>query len=74
MACRIVWSGTFIKGFFKRHGTNFNIKTLLPGSTLGVSVATAILLKQLKVVDNTDQPIKSLIKIAGSAIPLLLLM
>jgi len=74
MGCRIIWSGAFIKRFFKRHGTDFKIKSLIPESTLGVSIATAILLKQLKVVDNADQPIKSLVKIAGSAIPLLLLM
>ncbi|KAF5693060.1 oligosaccharidyl-lipid flippase [Fusarium denticulatum] len=73
MGCRIIWSGAFIKRFFKRHGTDFKIKSLIPESTLGVSVATAVLLKQLKVVDNADQPIKSLVKIAGSAIPLLLL-
>ncbi|KAF5561149.1 oligosaccharidyl-lipid flippase [Fusarium phyllophilum] len=73
MGCRIIWSGAFIKRFFKRHGTDFKIKSLIPESTLGVSIATAILLKQLKVVDNADQPIKSLVKIAGSAIPLLLL-
>ncbi|KAI1033122.1 hypothetical protein LB504_006345 [Fusarium proliferatum] len=73
MGCRIFWSGAFIKRFFKRHGTDFKIKSLIPESTLGVSIATAILLKQLKVVDNADQPIKSLVKIAGSAIPLLLL-
>ncbi|KLP20768.1 oligosaccharide transporter [Fusarium fujikuroi] len=74
MGCRIIWSGAFIKRFFRRHGTDFKIKSLIPESTLGVSIATAILLKQLKVVDNADQPIKSLVKIAGSAIPLLLLM
>lgn len=74
MGCRIIWSGAFIKRFFKTHGTDFKIKSLIPESTLGVSIATAILLKQLKVVDNADQPIKSLVKIAGSAIPLLLLM
>ncbi|KAF5587030.1 oligosaccharidyl-lipid flippase [Fusarium pseudocircinatum] len=73
MGCRIIWSGAFIKRFFKRHGTDFKIRSLIPESTLGVSIATAILLKQLKVVDNADQPIKSLVKIAGSAIPLLLL-
>ncbi|QGI95959.1 hypothetical protein CEK26_009028 [Fusarium fujikuroi] len=73
MGCRIIWSGAFIKRFFRRHGTDFKIKSLIPESTLGVSIATAILLKQLKVVDNADQPIKSLVKIAGSAIPLLLL-
>lgn len=74
MGCRIIWSGAFIKRFFKRHGTDFKIKSLIPESTLGVSITTAILLKQLKVADNADQPIKSLVKIAGSAIPLLLLM
>ncbi|KAF4471151.1 oligosaccharidyl-lipid flippase [Fusarium albosuccineum] len=74
MACRIVWSGAFIKRFFKKHGVEFEIRTLLPEGTVTVSLATAILLKQLKVVDSAgDEPIKSLIKIAASAVPLLLL-
>lgn len=74
MGCRIIWSGAFIKRYFKQHGTDFKIKSLAPESTVGVSIATAILLKQLKIADNADPPIKSLVKIAGSAIPLLLLM
>ncbi|KAI8668412.1 Oligosaccharide translocation protein RFT1 [Fusarium keratoplasticum] len=75
MACRIVWSGAFIKRFFKKHGTDFEIKTLLPEGSVTFSLATAILLKQLKVLDSAeDQPIKSLIKVAASAVPLLLLM
>ncbi|KAJ3540062.1 hypothetical protein NM208_g5232 [Fusarium decemcellulare] len=74
MACRIVWSGAFIKRFFKKHGIEFEIRTLLPDGTVTVSLATAILLKQLKVLDSAgDEPIKSLIKIAASAVPLLLL-
>ncbi|KAM6515442.1 Oligosaccharide translocation protein rft1 [Fusarium solani] len=74
MACRIVWSGAFIKRFFKKHGTDFEIKTLLPEGSVTVSLATAILLKQLKVLDSAeDQPIKSLVKVAASAVPLLLL-
>lgn len=75
MACRIVWSGAFIKRFFKKHGTDFEIKTLLPEGSVTFSLATAILLKQLKVLDSAeDQPIKSLVKVAASAVPLLLLM
>ncbi|EEU39211.1 uncharacterized protein NECHADRAFT_43948 [Fusarium vanettenii 77-13-4] len=75
MACRIVWSGAFIKRYFKKHGTDFEIKTLLPEGSVTFSLATAILLKQLKVLDSAeDQPIKSLIKVAASAVPLLLLM
>ncbi|KAI8667489.1 hypothetical protein LRP88_00755 [Fusarium phalaenopsidis] len=74
MACRIVWSGAFIKRFFKKHETDFEIKTLLPEGSVTFSLATAILLKQLKVLDSAeDQPIKSLIKVAASAVPLLLL-
>ncbi|KAF5004061.1 hypothetical protein FDECE_9436 [Fusarium decemcellulare] len=74
MACRIVWSGAFIKRFFRKHGVEFEIRTLLPEGTVTVSLATAILLKQLKVLDSAgDEPIKSLIKIAASAVPLLLL-
>lgn len=75
MACRIVWSGAFIKRFFKKHGVDFEIKALLPEGSVTFSLATAILLKQLKVLDGAeDQPIKSLIKVAASAVPLLLLM
>ncbi|RSM20384.1 hypothetical protein CDV31_000879 [Fusarium ambrosium] len=74
MACRIVWSGAFIKRYFKKHGVDFEIKTLLPEGSVTFSLATAILLKQLKVLDSAeDQPIKSLIKVAASAVPLLLL-
>ncbi|RSL69026.1 hypothetical protein CEP54_002482 [Fusarium duplospermum] len=74
MACRIVWSGTFIKRYFKKHGVDFEIKTLLPEGSVTFSLATAILLKQLKVLDSAeDQPIKSLVKVAASAVPLLLL-
>ncbi|KAM0428149.1 hypothetical protein ACHAPT_007049 [Fusarium lateritium] len=75
MACRIVWSGAFIKRFFRKHGVDFKIKTLLPEGSVTFSLATAILLKQLKVLDGAeDQPIKSLVKVAVSAVPLLLLM
>ncbi|RMJ08286.1 hypothetical protein CDV36_012102 [Fusarium kuroshium] len=74
MACRIIWSGAFIKRYFKKHGVDFEIKTLLPEGSVTFSLATAILLKQLKVLDSAeDQPIKSLIKVAASAVPLLLL-
>ncbi|RSL50478.1 hypothetical protein CEP53_008784 [Fusarium sp. AF-6] len=74
MACRIIWSGAFIKRYFKKHGVDFKIKTLLPEGSVTFSLATAILLKQLKVLDSAeDQPIKSLIKVAASAVPLLLL-
>ncbi|KAM5360846.1 hypothetical protein ACJZ2D_013475 [Fusarium nematophilum] len=75
MACRIIWSVAFIKRYFKKHSIDFNIRTLLPEGTVTVSLATAILLKQLKLRDTAeDEPIRSLVKIAASAIPLLLLM
>ncbi|KAF4976817.1 hypothetical protein FZEAL_6558 [Fusarium zealandicum] len=75
MACRIIWSGAFIKRFFTKHGVDFDIRTLFPDGTVTVSLATGILLRQLKVVDNAeDEPVRSLVKIAASAIPLLLLM
>lgn len=75
MACRILWSGVFIKRFFTEHGVDFNIRSLLPESTMTVSIATAILLRQFQVhSDAQDAPLKTLTKVAASAIPLLLLM
>lgn len=72
MLCRIIWSGYFINAFFKRHDITFGFKALLPDATMSVSLATAILLKRFDSAD--DAPLKALIKIAGSTVPLLLLM
>ncbi|UKZ50416.1 hypothetical protein TrVGV298_004678 [Trichoderma virens] len=74
MLCRIIWSGTFIIGFFKSHGLDFAPASLFPTTTIAVSLSTLGLLQWLGVQnDGEERPFATLIKIAGSAIPLLLL-
>lgn len=73
MLCRIVWSASFIKTFFKRHGADFSLTELLPGGTLAVAAASIGVMYQLDITENSkEEPIKTLVKIAVSAIPLLI--
>lgn len=75
MLCRIVWSAAFIRAFFTTHLADFSIAALLPRSTLVVSLATIALLRRLHVQDKAEsEPIQTLAKVAGSAVPLLLIM
>lgn len=75
MFCRVIWSGLFIKSFFKRHGVNFSVKELLPDSLATVSLGAAILLQQFQDFGAAEEsPFKALVKVGASAIPLLLLM
>nr|UWK20161.1 oligosaccharidyl-lipid flippase [Trichoderma cf. fertile] len=74
MLCRIIWSGTFIVGFFTSHGLDFAPASVFPTTTIAVSLSTLGLLQWLNVQDlGQERPLATLIKIAGSAIPLLLL-
>ncbi|KAL6408820.1 oligosaccharidyl-lipid flippase [Ilyonectria robusta] len=74
MFCRIVWSGVFINRFFTRHGADFSFLSFLANGTTGaVASLAAVLLHQLKSPDTSDGPIKSLIKVAATTIPVLLL-
>ncbi|KEY68216.1 hypothetical protein S7711_04751 [Stachybotrys chartarum IBT 7711] len=73
MLCRIVWSASFIKVFFKRHGADFGVAELLPGGTLAVAAASIGVMYQLDITEHSkEEPIKTLVKIAVSAIPLLI--
>lgn len=75
MLCRIIWSGAFITGFFKSHGLEFAPASLFPTTTIAASLSTLGILQFLNVQDDGEKrPFATLIKIAGSAIPLLLLM
>ncbi|KAI5458940.1 Rft protein-domain-containing protein [Mariannaea sp. PMI_226] len=77
MFCRILWSGIFIRRFFAKHGAEFGINTVLPDgfSSMIAPIATAVLLRQLKVHEGAeDQPINTLIKVGAPTIPVLLLM
>ncbi|KAM6481731.1 Rft protein-domain-containing protein [Trichoderma sp. SZMC 28011] len=74
MLCRIIWSGAFITSFFKSHGVDFAPASLFPTTTIVASLSTLGLLRFLNVQDDGEErPLATLIKIAGSAIPLLLL-
>ncbi|KPM44563.1 hypothetical protein AK830_g2037 [Neonectria ditissima] len=76
MFCRIVWSCLFINRFFQRHGVDFGFWTLLPDGATGVTapVATALVLRHFQLHKGAeDEPIKTLIRIAGPTIPVLLL-
>ncbi|KAK5994868.1 Oligosaccharide translocation protein RFT1 [Cladobotryum mycophilum] len=74
MLCRIIWSSSFITRFFKRNGIDFSPMSLIPGTTVAVSLSTFLALHWLDVMNEAQvRPFATLIKIAGSAIPLLLL-
>lgn len=75
MLCRIIWSGAFIVQYFKSLGVDFEAASLFPTTTIAVSLSTLGLLRWLDIeADGQDRPFATLIKIAGSAIPLLILM
>jgi oligosaccharide translocation protein RFT1 len=75
MLCRIIWSGAFIVNFFKSRGLDFAPASLFPATTIAVSLSTLALLRQLNFHDaGQEQPLATLVKIIGVAIPLLLLM
>lgn len=75
MLCRIVWSFVFIKAFFRRNNTTVSVRSLIPGSTVALSLSTFVTMRQLHVLDKAQsEPVRTLVMIAGSAIPLLLLM
>ncbi|KAK2616169.1 Oligosaccharide translocation protein rft1 [Conoideocrella luteorostrata] len=74
MLCRIVWSFTFIKAFFRKNNVDISVKSLVPGSTVALALSTLVVMHQLNVLDAAAaEPILTLAKIAASAIPLLLL-
>ncbi|POR34811.1 Oligosaccharide translocation protein RFT1 [Tolypocladium paradoxum] len=75
MLCRIVWSVVFIESFFRRHRVEFTVGSLLPGTTIATSLSTYVLLHKLHNMEQAEaEPVTSLVKIAGSAIPLILTM
>lgn len=73
MFCRIVWSAFFIKSYFKKHGDDLEIRSLIPQSAFILSISTAAIMHKLNIVENAEQePIKVLTRVASFAIPLLL--
>lgn len=77
MFCRIVWSGFFIKRFFSRRGVGFGVREVLPDglTSMVAPVGAAVMLRRLGVHESAEEePIKTLVKVGVSAVPVLLLM
>ena len=75
MLCRIVWSFAFIKAYFKRHQVTMSVRSLIPASTVALSLSTWVAMRQLHILDKAEsEPIMTLARVAGSAVPLLLTM
>jgi len=61
MVFRIVWSGTFVKAYCKRHGVQFKLGDLFPrGITIAFGVATYAVLARLQPTFTSD--ISSILK------------
>ncbi|KAH6605516.1 hypothetical protein Trco_004669 [Trichoderma cornu-damae] len=75
MLCRTVWSGNFIVNFFKSHGLDFAPVSLLPKTTIALSLLTWGFLRQLNFQEvGQERPLVTLYKIVGGfAVPLLCL-
>lgn len=52
MLCRIVWSFVFIKSFFKKKKTTVSFRSLIPGSTVALSLSTFIIMHKLHILDK----------------------
>ena len=75
MLCRIVWSVTFIRDFFSKRGSSFSLQRLLPAPAMLLSVSTLGLLRYIGVDDTAEhEPFMTLVKMGGSAAPLVLIM
>lgn len=72
MACRIVWSVIFIKSYFKARGSQFNVSDILPVSSIALAGGVTATMGQ--VVTGTDAPFMTLVKVAGIAVPVVLVM
>ncbi|ODA79239.1 hypothetical protein RJ55_04832 [Drechmeria coniospora] len=73
MVSRIVWSTAFIKAFFTRNNGDFSLRDLLPSTTIVTAVSTYAFLHHLRLLDDAEaQPVATLVKVAGTAFPLLL--
>ncbi|PHH69333.1 hypothetical protein CDD82_7827 [Ophiocordyceps australis] len=74
MLCRIIWSVVFIKNYFVSHGSSFSVTAFLPLSAMVSALATFAMLLGLGVLQETESdPIGTLVKLAGSAVPLVLM-
>ncbi|PHH62082.1 hypothetical protein CDD81_7575 [Ophiocordyceps australis] len=74
MLCRIIWSVVFIKNYFVSHGASFSVTSFLPLSAMVSALATFAMLLGLHVLQEAESdPIGTLVKLAGSAVPLVMM-
>lgn len=71
MLCRIVWSVIFIKGYFKNLGSSFSLRKVVPTTSILVAVGTLFALRQMPLDGDI---LMTLVKIASTAIPMVLVM
>ena len=75
MACRIVWSLAFIRRYFRNAGVAFEVRKLVPGTSLATATAVALALRNSNFMDDAQEdPVKILVKIGASALPLVMAM
>lgn len=71
MLCRIVWSVIFIKAYFKNLGAPFSLRKVVPTTSILVAVGTLFALRQMPLDGDI---LMTLVKIGGTAIPMVLVM
>ncbi|TWU73791.1 Oligosaccharide translocation protein rft1 [Metarhizium rileyi] len=75
MLCRVIWSCSFIKAYFRRHGTDLSVGSTVPGGIVALSLSTLVVMYWLHGSgDAKSTPVTILVKVAGTAIPFLLAM
>ena len=73
MSCRILWSVRFVSQWFAERGLQFQAVTAVPWTALGTGVGTALMMHQVNMVKDGENPFITLAKIAGTAAPFVLL-
>ncbi|KAI6783987.1 oligosaccharide translocation protein RFT1 [Emericellopsis cladophorae] len=75
MLCRIIWSASFIRGFFARHGLAVGFRDLVPKTALALALGTAGVMFALNVTEDAEAlPFRSLFRVASFALPLVISM
>ena len=73
MACRIVWCCVFISSFFRKHGSELGLASLIPNGAVFLAAATSGAMYMANPVEDAEvEPIMALVRVAGFAIPLIL--
>ncbi|KAG5978497.1 hypothetical protein E4U55_006158 [Claviceps digitariae] len=73
MFCRIVWSVSFIRTYFRKNNAGLSLTSLIPGGTVALALSTLVVLYRLDVLERgTSDPLTTLVRIAAYALPLLI--